>query len=201
MRYEVREKTVKRIGTAVLIAMLGLILGLTIGCRKGETPEEKAEREMREAEPKYDNSLKGEEGIKNAIRGYNQAVIHGNMKQEYLKFVRKYASDHEASRVTVFVEEDRSLGRVMRSKLIELAFDKFTDVGDFTHVYTTERWEFDYLDIKTGKVKEPLKEMQYKLKYIMVKDKDKWIVGRLEQTEKPLVTTFSPPRSLDEVKD
>ncbi len=192
----------KRIAVLVIIAISGLVLVLTTGCRKGETPEEKAERETREAEPKYDNALKGEEGIKNAIKGYNQAVIHGNMKQEYLKFVRKYASDHEASRVTVFVEEDRSLGRVMRSRLIELAFDNITAVGDFTHVYTTERWEFDYLDLKTGKLKEPLKEMQYKLKYIMVKDdKDRWIVGRLEQTEKPMITTFSPPRSLEEVKD
>lgn len=187
----------KRIGLTAILVIMGLIVAAASGCKKGEAPEEKAAKEMEDAEPKYDNSIPGEEGIKNAIRGYNQAVIHGNMKTDYLKFVRKYAVDYEASRVVVFVQEDRAKGRVMRSRLNKLIFDNFSTSGDMTFARTTEMWEYDYLDLNTGKLLEPLKGVEYRLKYTLARDKERWLVGRIEQLEQPLVTVYSPPRALD----
>lgn len=181
----------KRLDIVGLMVVIGLIF-FSSGCRKSESPEEKEALEMRAAEPKYDNSLEGEEGIKNAVKGYNQAVITGNMASKYLKIVRKYAADRETSRVIVFAEEDRSKGRIMRSKLTELAFDKITTAGDTVDVRTSEKWEFDYIDWKTGKVKEPMREMSYKLKYTLVRMENKWMVGKLEQLETPTIKVYSP---------
>lgn len=190
-------RTVKRIVVVVVIAVLGIVLGVSTGCKKGETPEEKEAREMKEAEPKYDNSLEGEEGIKNAIKGYNQALITGNTASRYLKLVRKYATDYETSRVIVFVEEDRSKGRIMRSKLAELVFEKITTLEDKVEVITSERWEFDYIDHKTGEVVEPMREMSYKLKYILVRMENKWMVGKLEQLETPRIKVYSPAKRVE----
>lgn len=186
----------KRLGLIVFIIALGLLIGLASGCRKDETPEEKAAREMAAAEPKYDNTLPGEEGIKNAIRGYNQAVIHANMREEYGRFLRKYATDYEASRVILFVHEDRTKGLVMRSKLREVAFKNISATGKETVIYTEERWEFDYLDLKTGRPKVPSKGIKYKLRYTLVKEGERWKVGKLEETEPPVEITLIPMRPL-----
>jgi hypothetical protein len=187
----------KRNGLTAILVIMGIILSAAPACRRAETPEEKAAREMREAEPKQDNTLEGVEGVKNAILGYNQAVIHGNMKTDYLRFVGKYASDYEASRVVAFVTEDRAKGRVMRSRLSELIFENITAAGDTMEARTSERWEYDYLDLETGKPRDPLREISYKLEYTLVRQEGKWLVAKLEQLEKPLVTVYSPPRAFE----
>lgn len=191
-----KGERMKRVGIVAVAVAIGIVICVS-GCRKEDTPEKKATEEMKKAEPKYDNSIKETEGIKNAIRGYNQAVIHGNLKEAYLKFIKKYATEYEGSRVVIFVTEDRMKKRVMRSKLSELIFDNISSLNDKAVVDTREEWEFDYIDLDTGKLKEPAKVMSYKLRYTLIWEDNRWLVGKLEQLKEPEITVYSPPRAME----
>lgn len=144
--------------------------------------------------PSYDNSLPGEEGMKNAIRGYNQAIIDAHLSDLHIKFMAKYATDKEAQRVFVFINTDREKGWAMAMKLNKLTFDNISTSEKVNLVDTSENWDFQYLDIKTSKPIEPVKEMRYRLRYFLVKDGGKWFVAKLKEREKTLIGEYTPPR-------
>lgn len=178
-----------RMKAAFPILLIILILFSACGKReekKGKAPEVKG--------PKYDNTLPGKEGMKNAILGYNQAVIDGHLSDLHLKFLAKYATGKEAQRVFVFIKTDREKGVAMAMKLNKMTFDNISTSEKVNFVDTSENWDFQNLDIKTSKPIEPVKEMRYKLRYFLVREGEKWLVGKLKEREKTLMGEYDPPR-------
>lgn len=187
----------KRIGLTAILVIMGLIVGAASGCRKGEAPEEKAAKETKVAEPKYDNALEGEEGVKNAIRGYAKAVIDSNMKWGLIGNIRNYATEKEGARVNVFIEERRKENAVMRSRLDDLRFEEISIDADMAFAMTRERWFYDYVDLD-GKLMQPMTEMTYYIRYTLVRPEGRWLVAKIEERKPPMVNRIEPPRPLFE---
>jgi len=144
--------------------------------------------------PAYDNSLPGEDGMKNTVKGYLQAVMDAHLSDLHMKFIRKYATEDETRRVFIFISTDREKGVVMAMRLNRLVFDNISSSDKEKMVDTTEHWDFHYLDIKTSKPVEPVREIRYKLRYILEKEEGKWLVVKLREREKQLIGEYSPPR-------
>lgn len=189
-------RTVKRIAVVVFIAILGLVLGVTTGCRKGETPEERAAKETKVAEPQYDNSIEGEEGIKNAVRGYNKAMIDANMQFKLASRLLRYASKGRAAHVGAFIEERRKENAVMRSELSKLVFTNISSGGDRAAAYTQEKWHYDYVAFDDGRLIQPMTEMDYTLIYMLARHEDRWLVYDIEELTPPEIRKIEPQRAL-----
>lgn len=165
-------------------------LFLVSACGKKEDKDKMPEVK----EPTYDNSIPGKEGMKNAISGYTQTIMDAYLSDRHLKFIRKYADEREAKRVFIFINTDRERGFAMAMRLNKMVFDNMSTSEALSFVDTSENWDFHYLDIKTSKPIEPVKEMRYKLRYVMKKENGKWVVAKLKEREKALVGEYSPPR-------
>lgn len=181
-----------KIKTLLKLTLVICLILFISACGKKEKEEKGKISEIKG--PAFDNSLSGEEGMKNAIRGYNQAIIDAHLSDLHVKFMAKYATDKEAQRVFVFINTDREKGWAMGMKLNKLTFDNISTSEKVNFVDTSENWDFQYLDIKTSKPIEPVKEMRYKLRYFLVREGEKWLVGKLKEREKTLIGEYTPPR-------
>lgn len=160
------------------------------GCQK--KVEEKKAQEVKG--PAFDNALPGEEGLKNAILGYNQANMDAYLSDRHIKFIRKYATEQETKRVFVFINTDREKGVAMAMRLNKMEFDNISTSEKVNFVDTSENWDFHYLDIKTSKPTEPVREMRYKLRYSLEKEDGKWLVSKLKERERAVIGEYAPPR-------
>lgn len=152
-------------------------------------------RELPEIKPPtYNNSAPGEEGMKNAVLGYQQTMIDAHLSDLHIKFIKNYATEDETRRVFIFINIDREKGEAMAMRLNKLVFDNISTSEKEDIVDTTEHWDYHNLEIKTSKPVEPVKELRYKLRYVLVKKEGKWLVDRLREREKPLIGEYNPPR-------
>ena len=183
-----------------IIIIVILVLAFAAGCSKVEHAEMK-EKEMadqkRETLP-YDNTILSEEGVRNAIRGYARTVIDVNMQGKYLNRMTQYAVDREVYRVISFITERRKKEVVMRSRLSELRFKEISSTLEEATVVTEEKWHYDYVDF-AGKMVEPVIEMNYNMKYKLVRLNDKWLVNTLEELTPPQANRISPPVSINDL--
>lgn len=192
----------------IWIIIFVLLLPIADGCGRKESAEVKEKQETvqikqaetkqaetKQAEKGFDNSLEGEEGIRNAIRGYNKAVIEANMRQKNIDKVKRYASGDAIYRVRAFIEERRNNGVVMRSRLSRLVFDEISSDKKTASVKTSELWHYDYVDFE-GKLKQPMTEMAYSLSYSLVRFEEWWIVEEIKEMRPPTVKQISPPGPL-----
>lgn len=144
--------------------------------------------------PTYNNSLPGKEGMKNAILGYNQATMDAYLSDRHIKFIRTYATELETKRIFVFINTDREKDQAMAMKLNKMTFDNMSTSESLSFIDTSENWDFHYLNIKTSKPIEPVKEMRYKLRYFLEKEDGKWRVAKLKEREKTLIGEYNPQR-------
>lgn len=159
--------------------------------------EEKQKKDLSASEIKataFDNTVPGKEGIKNTILGYNQSVIDAYLSDRHIKLIRKYATPMEAQRMFVYINTDRERNYAMAMKLNSISFENISVAEPQGFADTAENWDFHYLDIKTSKPIEPVKEMRYKLRYVLLKEDNKWVVAKIKEREKALIGEYSPPR-------
>lgn len=170
----------------LLIIVGAALLLAACGKKEEKVPEIKG--------PAFDNTIPGDEGIKNAIRGYNQAIMDAYFSDTHIKFVRKYATEKEVKRMFIFINTDRERDLAMAMKLNKMVFDEIFASENGATVNTSENWDFHYINIKTGKPTEPVKEMRYKLRYTLEKEDGKWVVAKLTEREKAMIGEYTPPR-------
>lgn len=177
-----------RIKSVIPLILLALILFSACNKKDDKTkfPEVKA--------PAYDNTLPGKEGMKNTVLGYSQAIIDAHLSDLHVKFIRKYASEKETKRVSAYIHTDREKDQAMAMRLNKITFDNISTSAAANFADTTEHWDFHYLDIKTSKPLNPVKEMRYKLRYLMERDGDKWVVGKIRERETTVMGDYNPPR-------
>lgn len=177
---------------AKILPLLFLVFLLFFACNK---KEDKKENKMPEVKgPSYDNTIPDKEGMKNTILGYDQAIMDAHLSDRHIKFVRNYATEKETKRVFVFINTDREKGVAMAMKLNKIVFDNISASERLNFVDTSENWDFHNLDIKTSKPVEPVREMRYKLRYVLEKENGKWVVAKLKEREKTLIGEYNPPR-------
>lgn len=172
------------LGTIAILLLISAVVAP--GC--------KTDKEDKVKGPRFDNSLPGKDGIRNAVLGYNQAVMDARLSDRHVKFIRYYASDNEAKRIFVFINTDREKGVAMATKVNKMVFNNISASEKTGYADTSENWDFHNLDIKTSKPVEQVREMRYELRYLLVKERDKWIVSKIREREKALVGDYIPPR-------
>lgn len=181
----------------VVIVMVASVNG---GCQQKE-PEEVERQAAESGQPKpaavkkYDNSIEGDDGVRNAIRGYNLSVIDANIQGRYSPKIRKYALKDQVYRATAFIEERRMNDAVMRSKLSELHFKNITTSFDVATVRTHEKWHYDYVDLD-GNLIQPMTEMVYELEYKVLRFQNQWMVDEIKELTPPHVRQIAPARPL-----
>ena len=143
---------------------------------------------------RYDNSLAGIEGMKNAVRGYAQATIDAYLSDTHIKDLKEYAVQSVAKKMFVFINSDRDRGVAMDMRLNRLVFKNISAGEPRNLIDTEEQWDFRYIDIKTLKPVASIKEARYKLRYTIVRDDDKWLISGIEEREKTLMGDYYPPR-------
>ena len=178
-------------------ALLGLLACLTListSCTENDkegfktTTKESVKEAVQIVEPPFDTSLPGAEGLENTIRAYNLSMRNALLDDRYLKMLRKYATEKEVQRVYIDIEFDTLKNVAMRSWQRELAFDNVSASDSSASVDTSETWEFDYVDLKTKEVTEPMKKFKYKLQYSLEKEDGKWVVSKIRELEPSVLT-------------
>lgn len=183
---------IKTLFTLTLVICLILFI---FACSK-EGKENKAEavkdkKEFKVVEPQYDTSLAGREGMENTIRAYNEVLAKVHLADPYFPVLRKYATNKETQRVFVEANFNTEKGVAMRSWLLELVFESISPSEKSGTADTYEIWDFDYIDIKTKEIREPKSRVRYKLKYLLEKEDNKWVVSSIKERQ---------PRVFEQVK-
>lgn len=177
-----------------LLLLIFAFTGLGFACGKKEEVARPEQKSLEVKGSDYNNSLPGEEGMKNAVRGYVQAVIDANLSDRHFQFLEKYATEKEAKRVFIFIKPDRERNLAMYMRVNKLSFDNISSSESTNFVDTSEHWDFQYLAIKTSKPTDPVRSIRYKLRYHLIRDGDRWMVSKLEEREKSKTGEYIPPR-------
>lgn len=132
----------------------------------------------------YNNVGDTDEAVKNAILGYNEALIQFYLAVERSSELQKYASEKEMNKVGALVMIDREEGKIMKSRLTKIEFKSVDRKGTEARVVTHEEWKFVYLNIADGKPLADELGALYDVSYSLQKEGDKWLVAKLQSASR-----------------
>ncbi|MDT8318784.1 MAG: hypothetical protein RQ824_12475 [bacterium] len=115
--------------------------------------------------------------LKRVIRWYDDALVKV-YRQLDIKPLDGLASEREMTRVKMMLVEFDRKRKIMESELVELKFIRISlENGNRAEVETREKWRYRYLGKGTNLVVKPWTDVEYRMKYEMVKSGNEWIVG------------------------
>ena len=115
--------------------------------------------------------------IKRVIRWYDDALVKV-YSQFNVKPLDGLASEREMIRVNMMLAKFNREKKIMESELVELTFLNISlKNGNKAEVETKEKWRYRYLRKGINFVIKPWADMEYRMKYEMVKSRGQWIVG------------------------
>ncbi len=123
--------------------------------------------------------------IKNTVTAYNKILPEALAKPDE-HIMEYFTSNNELSRIGAYILFLKTQKKIMVSDLKELEFIETIVSKDrkTATLKTVEQWTFHYVDYKT---REPVTEeeaIRYENRYTMVKEKDHWVVDRIDIKEK-----------------
>ncbi len=132
-----------------------------------------------------------EDTLKKVVTRYNYALIDAYGRQIY-DTLREVTSPDELRRVGIIVSSYYQADQIMESRLHKLLFKKVDVNGNRATVDTVEDWSYRWINYKNGEVVEPLKQIHYRMRYHLIKDREKgWVVDRVEEIEHRLKESSS----------
>ncbi len=124
-----------------------------------------------------------EELLKKVVTRYNYALIEAYKSQFYDR-LKEVTGRDEFRRIRIIITSYLQASEVMEAELHTLEFGKIKIEEKKATVDTTERWSYRWIDYRTGREVEPLKEINYNMRYHLVRDEDRgWIVERVEDLQ------------------
>lgn len=117
--------------------------------------------------------------VKRAVAMYNNALIEAYRSQSF-EGLRRVSVGREVDRVSAWVGAYLQSGMVMEARLLSLRFDGVEVKGERATVRTSEEWSYRWLDYRTGRVVEPLKRIDYRMRYRLVRRDGRWLVERVK---------------------
>ncbi len=148
---------------AVLFIIVVSLLASSAGCSR-EYVEDAGVREFL----KKDTDAAG---AVMAARNYNKALIMAYASND-VGLVGRYATDRELNKVRHLIDGFVAQRLRMEAELRSLRIEKIERWGpDNVVVTTSERWRYRRVFTDTGKEQKPLTEIDYHLRYNMVREK------------------------------
>ncbi len=136
-----------------------------------------------------------EEKIKEVIKIYNHTVIQASKSRSLPDIVtfKNMMSDIAVGRIAeklyIWVMSWHESNLFMDAKLIDIKYVDISIKDKTATVFTDERWTYKYIDAAQGTVAHPETEIRYRMRYDLIKDKDKWLIKKIKiisQTERRL---------------
>jgi hypothetical protein len=123
--------------------------------------------------------------IKNTVTAYNKILPEALAKPDE-HIMEYFTSNNELSRIGAYILFLKTQKKIMVSDLKELEFIETIVSEDrkTATLKTVEQWTFYYVDYKT---REPVTEeeaIKYENTYTVVKEKDHWVVDKIDIKEK-----------------
>ena len=113
------------------------------------------------------------------VAKYNNAIIEA-YKNQFFAPLTEVAGEKQVNKARVVINSFRRGNQVMEADVRKIDFKEIKRQGDKASVRTSEDWVYRWVDIKTGKEVEPLKDIHYEIVYHLVKKDGKWLVEKAE---------------------
>lgn len=136
------------------------ILALSAGCAKKENPDEAR--------------------IKTAVAKYNVALVQA-YKDQFFEPLKEVADEETVKKVAAVISVYLQTGQIMDSELLRIDFKEIRVEGDKSTVRTYEKWKYRWLDYRTNREVEPIKDIHYEMLYHLIRKGDGWIVEGVKQ--------------------
>jgi len=149
---------VARYYTAQFIAIL-VCLCASFSCKSGD-PEKDA--------------------IQRTVAKYNTAIIIA-YKELNMSPLQEIASEGHVSKVKIIINSYLEANQIMIADILKVNIKEIKIEGEKATAKTSEDWKYKWIDNKTGKDVEPLKDIHYEMFYKMIKKDGKWIVEAVEE--------------------
>lgn len=137
------------------IPILFVALTLALGCGKG------SDKDVKE--------------VQDVVRRYDEALIKTYAVLD-TKPLDGLASEKEIGRVRMIIWKFLGEKTFMESEIKEIRFDKVELKRDSAEVETWEKWRFRHLREGTREEVRPWVDAEYRLRFVMKKEKGKWMV-------------------------
>lgn len=123
----------------------------------------------------------GEEtSLKIVIAKYNNAVIEA-YKNQILMPLKEVAVEDEVRRIDITVSTYLRGNQLMEADLHKIDFKDVRIEGDKATVRTSEDWSYKWVNYRTKKEVEPLRDIHYEMTYYLNKIGGKWLVEKVEE--------------------
>ncbi len=155
------------------IAAAAAVLALVAGCRR---PSDAEAREV--------------------VRTYVARVADAYRASD-AELAAPAASDREAMKLTALIGVKRDAGVNLDARLVELAFGGVERKGGEVVVETRERWSYRDLRIGSGAQVGEASDDAYHLRYRLARERERWVVDRVEFVEPPQVGRRAAPLPVD----
>ncbi len=118
----------------------------------------------------------------NVVTMYNKVIIDAYLRPEP-KLMELFVSNREYVRIESYIFYLLKNNKILKCDLKELTFEDVKIKDDTAEVYTKERWKYRYLDSRTRKPVSREYEILYSNVYHLKKEKERWVVDRLDTKE------------------
>jgi hypothetical protein len=106
-------------------------------------------------------------------------------------------SEREATKLTGLIGVKRDANLTLDAELLEIVFDRVERKAHEVRVETRERWRYRDRQIGTGKQVGEESFDSYRMRYHLVREKERWVVDTLEFVEPPHIGRKSAPVAVD----
>jgi hypothetical protein len=126
------------------------------------------------------------EAIRRLIGMYNRAIVaaYGELNLAPLESV---AGEAHVKKVDTIINSYMESDQVMEADLLGLGFKDIKIESDRATVRTFEDWQYQWVNVKTGEIIEPMKDIHYEMIYHLVRNEGKWLVESLQEVEESFV--------------
>ncbi|WP_457641249.1 hypothetical protein [Persephonella sp.] len=133
-----------------------------------------------------DSSSSDTDKIKKVIKMYNHVVIHESKNRNlpdiltFKNMMKDLTTDRIAEKLYIWIQSWHENNLYMDAYLEKMEFNKINITENSAEVFTDEKWRYKYIDVSIGKVVYPETEVNYKVKYDLIKKDNKWIIKRIK---------------------
>jgi hypothetical protein len=121
-----------------------------------------------------------EKELKTVIAKYNNALVEA-YRNQFFEPLMEVAVEEDVRKVDIIISAYLQTNQIMDSELIRLDFKGIEKGFDRATVRTSEDWSYRWIDYRTNKEVEPLREIHYEMRYHLIKIDDLWMVERVEE--------------------
>jgi len=119
--------------------------------------------------------------LENTVEYYNRS-LQKTYKENKLSYLDEYATWKEIDRIRYFIAflvKEKSVQ--IDTNILSITFDKKSKSKNKGNVFTTEVWASTYYDANNkAKIIIPEEKIEYKVKYLLVKEKNNWLIDEVK---------------------